>query len=195
MSGAAALTRVYPFLRMLKVVLAARARPRLDPLGESVVAFRVWPSDLDNNLHLNNGRYLTLMDLARWDLVSRTGLLKVLMERKWHPVVSSSTMRHRRPLDPFELYELRTRLLSWDAKHFLIEQRFVRGDKLHAVGVIQGVFLAKDGRRIPTQEIVDLLAPGVQPPPPPAWIETWQKSQEMLSAEIAAARTAPTKSG
>lgn len=185
--------RVYPFARLAKVVLAARARPPLEPLGDSVVAFCVWPGDLDNNLHLNNGRYLTLMDLGRWDLVGRTGLLRAMMQRKWYPVVSSSTIRHRRSLEPFQRYELRTRLLCWDAKHFVIEQRFEREGKLHAIGVIQGVFLAKDGRRVPTQEVVDIIAPGVQSPAAPAWVEAWQKSLEALNAEIAAERTGPAR--
>ena len=32
---------------------------------------RVWPNDLDTNAHMNNGRYLTLMDLGRFDLMTQ----------------------------------------------------------------------------------------------------------------------------
>jgi acyl-CoA thioesterase FadM len=53
------------------VLIATLRRGPLDLLGESVVRFRVWPGDLDFNLHMNNGRYLTLMGLGRLDLMAR----------------------------------------------------------------------------------------------------------------------------
>ena len=48
---------------------------RLGPLDESVIHARVLPTDLDLNLHLNNGRALTLMDLGRVDLMLRMGVV------------------------------------------------------------------------------------------------------------------------
>ena len=48
--------------RLLRALLAALRRRPLGPLEESVVAFGVWPGDLDINRHMNNGRYLTVMD-------------------------------------------------------------------------------------------------------------------------------------
>ena len=57
------------FLRALRV-------PRIGLLDESAVGFRVLPGDLDVNVHLNNGRYLALMDLGRFDLLIRGGLLR-----------------------------------------------------------------------------------------------------------------------
>ena len=55
---------------LVVVVVPASARP------EDVRAspFRVWPHDLDTSLHMNNGRYWTLMDLGRADLMIRSGL-------------------------------------------------------------------------------------------------------------------------
>ena len=53
---------------------------------------RVLPNDLDTNLHLNNGRYLTLMDLGRVDLMLRMGVMGELRRRRWnqrpHPMHS-----------------------------------------------------------------------------------------------------------
>ena len=51
-------------LRMIKVLVAALFGQRLGVLDSSILTFRVWPNDLDINLHMNNGRYLTIMDLG-----------------------------------------------------------------------------------------------------------------------------------
>lgn len=174
---------MFPFARLAKTVAAARARPPLAPLDASVIDCRVWPGDLDQNRHLNNGRYLTMMDLGRFDLVARTGLMRHLVKHRWHPVVTAATIRYRRPLDAFQTYRLRTRILSWTNEAFFIEQRFERGEDVHAVAVIKGLFLGRDGK-VPTATIVGLVAPGTLPPALPAWVATWDQSLAELSQAL-----------
>lgn len=179
---------MFPFLRLGRVLATAPARPRIGFLDESVLAFRVLPGDLDQNRHLNNGRYLTMMDLGRFDLLARTGCVPQLVRRKWYPVVTAATIRYRRSIDPFQKYELRTRLLGWDDAGFYIEQRFVRDGNVLAVGVIKGLFLGPEGKLAP-KAVVEALAPGVLSPALPEWVAVWNRSQEMLSSDLAA-RTA-----
>ena len=57
-----------PIVRLAKTLVTAPFRSRLRPTDASTVHFLVWPNDLDMNRHMNNGRYLTLMDLGRFDL-------------------------------------------------------------------------------------------------------------------------------
>ena len=160
---------------MLKVLLAAALGSRLAPLGESVVSFRVWPNDLDSNLHMNNGRYLTVMDLGRLDLMFRTGLGSVILKRRWRPMVGSAFIRFRRALAPFERYNLTTRVVCWDEKWFWIEHRFERGGELIAVGVIKGLFRERTGN-VPTAEVLAVL--GVtEPRRIPDWILAWQRAE------------------
>ena len=45
---------------------------------------------------MNNGRYLTLMDLGRADLVIRSGLWRAVLRHGWAPVVSAVKIRFRR---------------------------------------------------------------------------------------------------
>ncbi len=75
LSGRTICRRMNLFFRLLRLLLTARWRGRLGPLDESVLKLRVWPVDLDVNLHMNNGRYLSVMDLGRVDVILRTGLL------------------------------------------------------------------------------------------------------------------------
>lgn len=162
----------------------ARWRSRLGTFDESSLAFRVGLGDMDTSLHLNNGRYLTLMDLGRFDLMARAGLFGELLKRRWIPVVASSTIRHVRPLDAFAKFELRTRIVAWDAQGFFLEQRFLQGGKLAAVGAIKGVF--RHGRTtIAPRELLALAGEADTPSPPvPAWIVEWQRGIDALGRAI-----------
>lgn len=174
---------MFPYLRLVKVLAMARGRKPLAPFEDSVVSFRVWPGDLDQNRHLNNGRYLTMMDLGRFDLIGRMGMFPTLLKRRWHPVVTGATIRYRRSLDPFQKYDMRTRLLGWDDQGMYLEQRFERNGTVHALGMIRGVFLGPEGRVAP-ETIVDLVAPGTRSPLLPTWVETWKRSQDELAEEL-----------
>jgi acyl-CoA thioesterase FadM len=68
-------------LRLLATLIGARRRSPLGPLDESVMTLRVLPTDVDANLHMNNGRYLSIMDLGRFDLTVRNGLLRATLRR------------------------------------------------------------------------------------------------------------------
>ena len=60
------------WLRLIWYLATAWARPALTQTHEiSKLTFRVWPTDLDLSLHMNNGRYLTIMDIGRLDFMVR----------------------------------------------------------------------------------------------------------------------------
>jgi acyl-CoA thioesterase FadM len=192
---------MYPLLRLARVLATTRSRGPIDALGESVLAFRVGIGDMDTSLHLNNGRYLTLMDLGRFDLMGRAGMLRELFRRRWIPVVASSTIRHVRPLDAFARFELRTRIVGWDEQGFFLEQRFVQDGKVAAIGAIKGVF--REGRRtVAPHEILTIAGHADMPAPPlPEWLTMWQQGMDALRrAEVepsspGAAAVAPSPPG
>lgn len=175
--------------RLVAVLLAVLFRPRLGFLDESAIRLRVWPNDLDANLHMNNSRYLLAMDVGRWELVMRTGLWRELWRRRWFPVVGSATLRFRRSLDPFQRYRLVTRLVAWDEKWCFLEQRFERGGHVHAVGRVKALFRGPEGQ-VPTAA---LLAAAGYPESParqlPEAIRLWQE------AEAAERRSRPGEPG
>ena len=106
-------------LRLLYVLYLSRSRERL-PLERAVsrLTLRVLPNDLDINMHMNNGRYLTICDLNRVDLFIRTGLLKSMRKRKWFPVIAEHTMAYKKSLHLFEKYDVTLEVTHWDEKYF-----------------------------------------------------------------------------
>ncbi len=167
-------------VRLVAVLLGLLVRGRLGPLDESVVTFRVWPNDLDLNGHMNNGRYLTLMDLGRVDLMGRIGVARTAITRRWRPVVGSATIRFRRSLRPFERYTLKSRVVCWDEKWFFIEQRFERGGTVVAVGLVKGLMRGPAGN-VPTAEVLRAIDVTLASPDMPPAIRLWQQSDALVA--------------
>lgn len=114
------------WFRLLWLLLTAWRRPRLvPPRGVSVLAFRVWPTDLDLSAHMNNGRYWTLMDLGRFDLMLRSGLWKAVRRHRWMPVVTAAKIRFRREMRLFRPFRLETRIVAWAETWLVMEHRIV----------------------------------------------------------------------
>jgi acyl-CoA thioesterase FadM len=114
------------WFRLLWLLLTTPFRPRLTPPGEaSVLPFRVWPHDLDTSLHMNNGRYWSLMDLGRTDLMLRTGLWRAVLRHRWVPVVNAGTIRFRRELRLFRPFRMETRILCWNESWLVMQHRVV----------------------------------------------------------------------
>lgn len=151
-------------------------QPRVHVLDEVRLSMRVWPTDIDVYLHLNNGRYLTLMDNGRFQYFQRSGLLALSRTHKWRPVLGAATVRFLRELKPLEGFDVVTRCAHWDEKWFFLEHRFEREGQVHAIGYVKPVF--KVGRKTVTPVevlaalgLVDVVAP--EPSPElAAWLAT-----------------------
>jgi YbgC/YbaW family acyl-CoA thioester hydrolase len=160
------------WIRLLFVLLRSLWRPRCGLLEESVLHLRVWPNDLDINGHVNNGRYLTLADLARVDFVLRSGLAAVALRHRAVPVVGDGMAKYRKELRLFDVFEIRTRLLGWDRKWSYLEHRFVRGGKTVAVVTVRGLFRTGRGTLAP-QTVVDGSGCAGGPPALPDAVLAW----------------------
>ncbi len=162
-------------VRMLGTALAAPFRPRLGLLGESRLAFRVLPNDLDYNVHMNNARYLALMDVGRVDLILRTGLWRAMWNHRWQAVIAGSLIRYRRPLRPFQRMELVSRLIGWDERWFYIEHRIAAGTVLACQSMVRGAFIGSEGMVAPAQ-MAGALGDLSVAPELPGWIAAWREA-------------------
>lgn len=159
--------------RLVLVIVAALLRRRLAPMEESRVGFRVWPTDLDLNMHMTNARYFSVMDLGRVDLMIRSGLARPMLRNRWQAVLGASMVRFRRPLKPFQRYELTSRVLCWDDRWFFIEQRAETPEGTAAVAVMQGAFLTKGGIIAPARMLAEAGMPH-ESPPMPDFVAAWR---------------------
>jgi acyl-CoA thioesterase FadM len=158
--------------RLILIFIESFFRKRLHPLSESVLHLRVLPNDLDLNLHMNNGRYLSIMDLGRLDLLIRTDLFKALVDHRWQPLVGTANIRYKQSLMPFQKYRLRTKVIGWDEKWFYIEQRFDRGNRTIAVALVKAVFRGPR-KNISPDDTLKLIHVNIDPPQMPDKILKW----------------------
>lgn len=176
------------WFRLIWLILCTPFRPRLTlPHDVSRLHMRVMPNDLDTNLHMNNGRFFTIMDLGRMDLLFRGGATwRIIRGRHWAPIMGAASMRFRLALDFWQAFTLETRLLCWDTQWFYIEQRFViaSGPKkgaVAAIGLLRGGFYdGKNKRILPVAEMMDTLHLAIPSPPEPDYVTTWKQSEEAL---------------
>jgi|SRR5690606_6867494 len=163
--------------RLLKTLLRFFILPsRIGILDVSTVRFRVWPNDLDTNLHMNNGRYLTLMDLGRLDLLLRNGAAAIVLRNKWYPVLAGSLIRFRRPLNLFQTFEITTRIVTWDAKWVYLEQKMARRGEAVLHAWLKGVFVGPEGS-VPITRLLERMEVTEAPPPMPAELEAWIRAE------------------
>jgi acyl-CoA thioesterase FadM len=166
-------------LRLVRSGLLSAIRPRIGYFDESVAPMRVWPADVDTWGHMNNGRYLTVMDLGRTDWAVRTGVLRVWVRESWSPILGGATIRYKRTLRPLRSYELRTRMLCWDDKWFYFEQRFTRHDRLYAVALAKGM-IRHGGAPVPPSEMATALGVSPESPPIPEAVARWAQTESSL---------------
>ena len=168
------------YLRLIRVVLAALFGRRIGVFDDSVVAFRVWPNDLDLNLHLNNGRYLTVMDLGRTDLMIRAGLVGIIRRQGWMPVIAAVTIRYRRSIPAFARYSLRSRLLGWDEKWLYLEQSFEDASGAAAAHAVVKAAFRRRGGAVPTAEIAAAFGWQGAAPDLPAYVLALRDGEEAM---------------
>jgi len=161
------------FFRLVWALIRSRFKRRLDILDESAVTMRVWPNDLDLNVHMNSGRYLSMMDIGRVEILGRTRLLRKTFGRGWRPIAAAATIRYRRSLLPFQRFTVRTRVVCWDEKWLYFRHAIEARGELCAVAYVRGLLRGKEGNVSPAQILELAGKPGLQSPPMPADIAKW----------------------
>ena len=161
------------FVRIPALAIRQHLRP-LTPmavLDEDCIRMRVWPNDIDLNLHMNNARYLNIMDYARTHLLARTCLLEHIIRSGWQPLVGAVWMTYRRSLPLFSTFSVASRLVCWDERWFYLEQTFIGREGMAALGWVKGAL--RDARgSVEPQKALEHVAPGVVSPPMPQALAT-----------------------
>lgn len=144
--------------RMMWLLLASffKSRlPHIKPINE--LNLMVLPNDLDINLHMNNGRYLTICDLSRVDMFIRTGLGKTMLKQHWMPIITEHTMKYKKALKLFQKYTVTMAVTGWDERSFDMAHTFHVGDRVVAEGTSKGVIYSKKDGIIPPEQVMETV--------------------------------------
>jgi acyl-CoA thioesterase FadM len=173
------------YFRLLLTILKALRGPRVAP-GETIeLSLRVLPNDLDLNGHMNNGRYLTMVDLALATVFIRSGFARLCFARSWRPMGGGSIVYFRRALTVFQGYKLRFTLTAWDEYWSYCRFEFVRNGQLHATGFVKGAATGRGGL-VRNAEIHAALGYSSPSPPIPADLQAWIAADRLQGERIRA---------
>lgn len=162
------------WIRLAYALLSWRFRAKLDWQAVGRRNFRVWPTDLDVFRHMNNGIFLSLLDLSRLDLAYRSGAWQKWKKHGWYPVVVAETITFRKSLMPWQKFAMESKVIGWDDQAFYFEQRFVVGEEIYTQAIVRIRFLRKARGILTPDEVIAGTAPWHGPKPElPQWVSDW----------------------
>ena len=161
---------------LLRTILHAwisRFGKRIGHYDVAYTRFRVLPTDLDILRHMNNGVYLSIFDVGRFDMLRRNGIWQVFAERGWYPVVASETITFRKSLQLWQQFVVESRIIGFDEKAVYVQQRAVVGGEIYAEAFIKARFLKRTGGTVSIDELLDAVGPIPPQIHLPEWLGRW----------------------
>lgn len=171
-------------LRTLLLFIRSRRRSPLSVWDTGTLTLRARPTDVDLAVHINNGRYFGLMDLGRFDLLMRAGVMDVMRKLKWQPVVQAEMITFRKSLNLGQRYDVVTRWIGNDDRCMYFEQRFVVGEEIYARGYVAGRLVSANGP-VSIEDTLAVVEQYDRPMPEdrvvPEWLVQWRKDSALPS--------------
>jgi len=179
--------------RTLLTILRAKVRLRrngpIEPTAVGRVRLRTLPTDIDLLGHMNNGRYASLFDLGRFDLLVRTGMWDLVNARGWYAVVASETITFRKSLGLWQRFTVESRLQGHDDKSVYMIHRAVVGGEIYAEMLVRARFLRRSGGIVPLDELFEALHRPDDLPAMAPWVAQWAAASALPSTKSPAPST------
>lgn len=157
--------------------------PELSSVWEPTrLDMRVWPGDIDVFMEVNNGRYLTIMDIGRFDFLKRAGWGKPGNAKGLGGAVAGASIRYRKRLHLLQKFSLYTQLVGLDDRWWYFLQTIERNDELHTSALVRFAITDKNGS-VKTKRVEQLLGIELERRMPD-WVQAWDKSDQMRPWEL-----------
>lgn len=171
---------------MLRAKVLLRRNGPISPRTVGRVRVRTLPTDIDLLMHMNNGRYASLFDLGRFDLLVRTGIWDTMNARQWYAVVASETITFRKSLQLWQRFTIESRLYGHDDKAVYLIHRAVVDGEVYAEMIVRARFLQRGGGIVRNEELFSALGRPDDLPPLPEWISAWAEGAALPSTKAPA---------
>ena len=168
------------YFRLIRVLLGSLFDQDLHYSTTVRSRFRVWPHDLDAFGHMNNGRYLQIMDVARADWMFRTGVMAAIRRNRWSAILGGGFIRYRYSLRILQVYSVRTQLICWDRRWFFFEHAFIDSRGRCVAKGISRAALRAAGRWVSAEQVAAEVHPEAESPTIPAHVTGWLELEEEM---------------
>ena len=106
---------------------------------------------------MTNSRYLSFSDLARLNMLIRTGIWKILKQENWTLDILGQTRTISRMLKSPQTFILGCQIEGWTDDTIAICHRFQRGEKVHAEVRSLMQLTDRQGNTVPVSELLNAL--------------------------------------
>lgn len=164
------------FFRLFFMVLAGTFRGSRTPThfkDVTTVRFTATPLDIDLNMHINNGRFLSPADLGRLHFLWSVGALRGILKSGWMPLIGNVDIDYRKSIRFFQRFEVKTELLYWDDKWFYFQHVFMVGSKVSAIANVKALLVDRSRKVIAPSEVFALIGESPEPGGIPESIADW----------------------
>ena len=142
--------------QIIKSIIKRNEPATITAFDTSVMKGRVGLHQIDYNLHMNNAKYLTVLEKARWAHFRELAWFKKMMDARINIVIGSLELTFIRELGVLSSYDIKTRILTWDEKYLYFEQQIYVKGKLHGHALFKFAGIRK-GKRVMMPEMCDAL--------------------------------------
>ncbi|KAK8808513.1 hypothetical protein WA158_008414 [Blastocystis sp. Blastoise] len=126
-------------IRVLNTCFLSLFKPKLHKLTDAdEITFRVWFSDVDWFMHMNNSMYQYYCDFGRYSWGIRLIGYKNTLNCKL--LVGGSFCQYIRSLQLFQKFTLRTQVVGTDGDWLWIQQTFISNGKVYAVSMMKMIY-------------------------------------------------------
>ena len=169
---------MYPYHKVLLTLFKARFRPKLDIEDTGVIECRAGLFDIDMYMELNNARYLSYMELGRWDFAARSGFSDLMKKNQWGIAVGGISKRYRRRIPFLSRFVLTTKLICHDGRWFYFLQETLRDNKICSSAVIKIGVVSKQGL-VAATEVIAQLDRSDWGHEIPDWVNAWIEAESL----------------
>lgn len=170
------------WLRIIMTFTKSFFQSRIEPTDMLKTNMIVGPTEADLK-YVSNARYLLFMEVARLEMMLRTGIFRIARKKHWLPLVASQMIHYERPLKRFQKFTLKSRLAAWDDKWFFIDHKIERNGKLIAFAMAKCCFRGLEGVVSPAVAFTELNAT-TKSIALPGYATQWTESEELLRDNI-----------
>lgn len=138
---------MFSFFRGIRIFLLQFFKGKSNsPYDSVLLPMRVMPWDCDLNFHINNGRYLSILDLARVQLYMATGVFSLITgQNRMQVLVVSAHLVYRRSIDIFVKYDISSRFIGRTDKFLVIEHQFLLKGQIAVLCYVSLAFTDEKG--------------------------------------------------
>ena len=145
---------MYPWIRFGRLAVKQLRMPATERLGTAfALRMRAMPWDCDPQLHINNARYLVLMELGRFQLFAAHGMMQAFFRQRWRAVVAGAHILYRRPIDMFTPFCMESRFCGASSRFLIAEHRLTAAGRTVTLGYFPVAISGPDGLMTPQRVI------------------------------------------